>query len=126
MRPFGGRPDLSFFQLRLYAAIEAFRNGKLPSNVQIDETLRYTLDHSPVDVNDLSPEGKKLIQDVREIINTARLMVEEKNADELFQNFIWHTRAVDTDSLKAGDLTEATPVDATKAKGDADSGVLFP
>lgn len=30
-------------------------------------------------------EGKKLVQDVRDIIKTAGLMVEQKNADELFQ-----------------------------------------
>jgi hypothetical protein len=32
-------------------------------------------------MKDISPEGKKLIQARREIVNTAR----EKNADELFQ-----------------------------------------
>lgn len=74
----------------------------------------------------ISPEGKKLIQDTREIINTARLLVQEKNADELFQQFVWHTRSVDTDGLKSGDLNEAIPVEASKAKGDADNGVSIP
>ena len=72
--------------------IQAFRNGRLPSNQQIDETLKYVLDHSPVDQTKLSPEGRKLVQDTRDIIDTARLIVVEKNKDELFQNFFWHTK----------------------------------
>jgi hypothetical protein len=27
-------------------------------------------------------------------------MVLQKNADELFQNFVWHTRHIDTDKIK--------------------------
>jgi hypothetical protein len=57
----------------------------MPSNVQIDETLKYVIDNSPVDKSKLSSEGQKLIQDIREIVETARLIVQEKNADELFQ-----------------------------------------
>ncbi|KIM39008.1 hypothetical protein M413DRAFT_447366 [Hebeloma cylindrosporum] len=110
-------------KLRLYGVIEAFRKGKLPSNAQIDETLRYVVDHSPVDLKDLSPEGRKLIQDTREIITTAGLLVQEKNADELFQQFVWHTRNLNTDPLKSGDLTEAIPVEAGKAKADSDNAV---
>ncbi|TDL14084.1 hypothetical protein BD410DRAFT_687000, partial [Rickenella mellea] len=70
----------------------AFRQGRMPDNQQIDQTLAYVRDHLPIHVNKLSPEGKKFIQDLRDIVETARLMVAEKNADELFRNFIWHTR----------------------------------
>ncbi|KAF8749124.1 hypothetical protein RHS01_10322 [Rhizoctonia solani] len=57
-------------KMRFYGVIEAFRQGKLPDNQQIDETLKYLNSHSPVDLNALSPEGKKLIQDTRDIIET--------------------------------------------------------
>jgi hypothetical protein len=67
----------------------------MPSNKQIDETLRYVEDTPPVDIDQLSPDGRKLIQDARDIIETARVMVRKKNADELFQNFAWHTRDMD-------------------------------
>ena len=72
-------------QLKFYGVIQAFREGRLPSNQQISETLDYVLNHSPVDETKLSHEGKQLVQDVRDIIKTAGLMVEQKNADELFQ-----------------------------------------
>ncbi|KAG9004988.1 hypothetical protein FRB90_010641 [Tulasnella sp. 427] len=61
-------------KMRLYGVIEAFRAGKVPDNQQIDETLRYVNSHSPVNVNELSPEGQKLISDARDIIETARLI----------------------------------------------------
>ncbi|KAF9534642.1 hypothetical protein CPB83DRAFT_755601 [Crepidotus variabilis] len=110
-------------KIRFYGVIDAFRKGRMPSNAQIDQTLRYVLDNSPVDINKLSPDGKKLVQDTRDIIATARLMVQEKNADELIQNFVWHTRGVDTDNIKPGDLTDKVPVDAEKAKSDGDQAV---
>jgi hypothetical protein len=87
-------------KIRLYGVIQAFRDGRLPDNAQIDHTLQYVLNHSPVEQEKLSPEGRKLVQDVKDIIETARLIVKEKNSDELFQNFIWHTRDVDADKLK--------------------------
>jgi hypothetical protein len=35
-----------------------------------------------------------------DIIETMRLMVREKNADELFQNLVWHTRDIDISHAK--------------------------
>ena len=46
----------------------------MPDNQQIDETLAYVRDNSPIDVNQLSPEGKKLIQDIRDIVETVSNM----------------------------------------------------
>lgn len=94
----------------------------MPSNVQIDQTLAYVLDHSPVHLDKLSSDGKKLVRDTQDIIETARLMVQEKNADELFQNFVWHTRGVEASNFKK-DPSELVPVDQDKARGDSDQGL---
>jgi hypothetical protein len=109
-------------QIRFYGVIEAFRQGRMPDNKQIDETLRYVKTTSPVDTDQLSPDGRKLIQDARDIIETARLMVQEKNADELFQNFVWHTKDVDVSQAKR-DPSEVLPVDKSKAKDDGQTGM---
>jgi len=93
----------------------------MPDNKQIDEALKYVIDNSPVDTSQLSPDGQKLIQDTRDIIETARLIVADKNADELFQSFIWHTRDVDLNNVKKG-LNEALTVDQQKAKDDGYRG----
>lgn len=109
-------------QIRLYGVIEAFRLGRLPSNAQIDQTLQYVIDHSPVHVDKLSPDGKKLVQDTRDIIETARLMVQEKNADELFQQFVWHTGEVDRAGIKGSVTGVEVPVDKEKANNDSQQG----
>jgi hypothetical protein len=57
-------------KLRLYGVIQAFSNGRMPDNAQIDETLVFVRDHSPVNTNQLSAEGRKLIQDARNIVET--------------------------------------------------------
>lgn len=103
-------------KIRLYGTIEAFRKGRLPSNEQIDKILRYVLQHSPVHEDRLSEEGRKLINDMRDIIETLRLEIMQKNADELLQNFIWHTRDVEREKISPGDVN--APVSADKAKED--------
>lgn len=110
-------------KIKLYGVIQAFRQGRVPSNQQIDDALSYVLSHSPVDVSSLSPEGQKLIQDVKDVIGTSRTMILEKNADELFQSFMWHTRSVDTSSVKGQDLGEVVPVDGEKLNQDKDQAV---
>ncbi|KDQ18076.1 hypothetical protein BOTBODRAFT_155126 [Botryobasidium botryosum FD-172 SS1] len=105
-------------KLRLYGAIEAFRQGRLPDNKQIDESLRYILDNSPIDESGLSPDGHKLINDTRDIIETARLLVQQKNGDELIQNFIYRTNDVNV-SQHAPEGTDV-PVTAESAKRDGE------
>jgi hypothetical protein len=97
----------------------------MPDNRQIDDTLQYLLKTSPVDEQKLSPDGRKLIQDSRDIIETARLIVKEKNADELFQNFVWNTRDVTLDSVKT-DPSAAVPVDRSKLDEDRQIGMCAP
>lgn len=62
--------------------IEGFRNGKLPSNKQIDETLTYFNSHSPFDESQLSSEGRELIQGFRKVVNDANELIKVKNQDE--------------------------------------------
>ncbi|KAL7411844.1 hypothetical protein BDY24DRAFT_395037 [Mrakia frigida] len=99
-------------KLALYGVIQAFRDGSLPSNNQIDEALLYAEKHSPVDLKKLSPDGRRLIEDLRDIIETARLQIKTKNADELFQNFIFHTQ--ETDLSRGAQSKDVLPV----GKGD--------
>ena len=93
----------------------------MPDNRQIDDTLQHLLKSSPVDEQKLSPEGRKLIQDTRQIIETARLIIKEKNADELFQNFVWNTRDISLDSVKV-DPSAVPPVDRAKLDEDRQTG----
>ncbi|KAI0940432.1 hypothetical protein AcW1_003630 [Taiwanofungus camphoratus] len=105
-------------KLRFYGVATALRESRMPANQQIDSALAYVLTHSPVPTDQLSPDGQTLVQDTREILETLRAIVKEKNADELLQSFVWHTRAVDTDRAKK-DPNEVLPVDQQKARDDA-------
>jgi hypothetical protein len=109
-------------KIKLYGAIQAFRDGRLPDNAQIDHTLKYVLNHSIFDLDKLSPEGRKLVQDCKDIIETARIIVKDKNSDELFQNFIWHTRQVDADKLKR-DQKDVLPENQPDTATDKDQAV---
>lgn len=93
----------------------------MPDNTQIDKALLYLRDAEPVDIDKLSPDGKKLIHDSRDIIETTRHIVKQKNADELFQNFVWHTREIDTESVKPGH-GEPPQVDHSKLTEDSRVG----
>lgn len=104
-------------QMRFFGVIQAFREGRYPDNQQIDDTLKYTLANSPFDTNKLSPDGKKLIQDVRELIETARQVVVNKNGGEELQNFLYATRKADV----AANVNVAAPISAADAKKDGET-----
>jgi hypothetical protein len=72
----------------------------MPDNKQIYEMPRSVKTTSLVDINQLSPDGRKLIQDAHNVIEPTRLMVQVKNADESFQNFVWRTKDVDVSQAK--------------------------
>ncbi|KAI4525606.1 hypothetical protein K525DRAFT_290071 [Schizophyllum commune Loenen D] len=103
-------------KVRLYGVISAFREGRMPSNKQIDSALQYTINNTPFPVEQLSSEGKRLVEDSRSIVETARLIVQEKNADEIFQEFVWNTRDVDVASKAR---TTDAPVGKDQVKEDS-------
>lgn len=104
-------------KLHFYGVVQALKESHMPTNERIARTLQYVLSYSPVPESELSPDGRKLIADSRDIIETARVIVKEKNADELLQNFTWHTRDTSLDQAKK-DPNDVVPVDKEKAKGD--------
>ena len=50
-------------------------------------------------------------------------MVKEKNADELFQSFVWHTQAVDINRAKR-DPQSVSKLSPEKAKADGQQGTF--
>ncbi|WVQ99967.1 hypothetical protein IAU59_007110 [Kwoniella sp. CBS 9459] len=99
-------------KLKLWGVVAAFRDGRMPDNRQIDSALEYAISHSPVELNKLSPEGRVLIDDFRDIIETARMIVAEKNADELFQEAVWASYAGDASRAKQSGVVPVSKADA--------------
>jgi hypothetical protein len=80
-------------KLRLYGIINAFSNGKIPTNKQIDIALTSLTNRPKVRTpNDkLSQEGKELLVDFRNVVEEAKRLILVKNHDQLLQEFIWNT-----------------------------------
>jgi hypothetical protein len=72
----------------------------MPSNAQINQTLTNVLGQSLIDERALSPNGRRLIEDVGDTLKMSQTTVREKNADDLFHSFVWYTRNVDVDRAK--------------------------
>ncbi len=109
-------------KLRLYGIFAAIKQSRLPTNDQIDSILSH-ISHGSLSGSDaLSPDGQKLVQDSHDIIETLRKLVAEKNADELLQNFFWHTRDVNVDAAKK-DPNEVLPVEGDKVRSDGQTAV---
>ncbi|KAL5501687.1 hypothetical protein ACEPAH_8947 [Sanghuangporus vaninii] len=103
-------------KMRLYGVIRAFQNGRMPDNTQIDETLLYVRDHSPINAEELSDDGKQLVHDTRVLIDTARKFVKEKNADEVVQQFLYRTSGA---AVKEKKPNTKAPVSEKETKEDS-------
>lgn len=93
--------------------------SRMPDNEQIGSVLEYAIAHSPVDLQKLSPEGRVLIDDFRDTLETLRMIVHEKNADELFQNAVWSSYHGDVSKAKQDGVI---PVSNEQAKQDGKTG----
>ncbi|KAH0007337.1 hypothetical protein KCU78_g11826, partial [Aureobasidium melanogenum] len=101
-------------KLQLYGIFSAFSNGKVPSNKQIDIAMNSALASRPLSnpSKKLSAEGQKLVGDLREVIEQAKLLLLTKNEGNLLQDFIWQTQQIS--GADAG--TPNAPVDKDTAK----------
>ncbi|TKX22126.1 hypothetical protein C1H76_5759 [Elsinoe australis] len=101
-------------KLQLYGIYSAFANGKVPSNKQIDVALNSVLAKSALSSpsKKLSAEGQKLVSDLRDVIEQAKILLLTKNEGNLLQDFIWQTQ-----QISGGDASVPNaPVDKDTAK----------
>ncbi|RVD86527.1 uncharacterized protein DFL_004798 [Arthrobotrys flagrans] len=109
-------------KLRLFGIYNAFANGKVPSNQQIDVALNSVLESkalsSPSDK--LSDEGKSLVGDLKNVINEVKLLFLSKNHDQAIQEFIWH--AEQASKTAVGPSPDA-PVSKEQAQQDGQNAL---
>jgi len=101
-------------KLQFYGILTAFQNGKVPSNEQIDIALNSFLSSRSLAKPSykLSSDGKVLVQDARNVVEQAKLLLLSKNEGDLLQDFIWQAQKVD--GANAG--LPGPPVDKETAK----------
>lgn len=101
-------------KLQLYGIYSAFTNGKVPSNKQIDIALNSAIASKPLasPSKKLSPDGQKLVGDLKDVIEAAKILLLTKNDGNLLQDFIWQTQ-----QISAGDARPPNaPVDKETAR----------
>ncbi|MCJ1418641.1 hypothetical protein MMC32_004989 [Xylographa parallela] len=83
-------------KLQLYGIYNAFSNGKVPSNRQIDVALNSALASRALASPSakLSAEGRELVKDLRDVIEQAKVLLLTKNEGNLLQDFIWQTQHI--------------------------------
>lgn len=92
----------------------AFSNGKVPSNKQIDIAMNSALSHKALSSpsKKLSPEGQKLVGDLKAVIEQAKILLLTKNEGNLLQDFIWQAEQI----TGANTTLPGAPVDKDTAK----------
>ncbi|KZT29508.1 hypothetical protein NEOLEDRAFT_1238916 [Neolentinus lepideus HHB14362 ss-1] len=88
--------------------LAAINAGKLPSQDQIDAALKLALASDALQpavvlrgYGPLSESGKKVIRDVRELVNALLRTGVEKNSDNKLQDLMYHLERIDSSSVNA-------------------------
>jgi len=83
-------------KLQLFGIFQAFSNGKVPSNKQIDVALNSAIASKALSSpsKKLSPEGQKLVGDLKAVIEQAKILLLTKNEGNLLQDFIWQAEQI--------------------------------
>jgi hypothetical protein len=90
-------------------------------NEQIDVALNSFLNSRALSrpSDKLSSDGKVLVEDVREVVKQAKLLLLSKNEGNLLQDFIWQTTQWDPKSVNGPNA----PVSKDTAKRDGDEAL---
>lgn len=101
-------------KLQLYGIFQAFANGKVPSNKQIDVALNSALTSRALNSpsKKLSADGQVLVSDLKDVIEQAKTLLLTKNEGNLLQDFIWQTEQISGGNAQ----TIQAPVDKDTAK----------
>ena len=113
-------------KLRIYGIFNAFSNGilvqaraadmlgKFPSNEQIDVALTGAVQSEKLTSpsQQLSPEGRELVKDLRDVIDSLKYFWLKKNYNEELQNFLYHT-------IQASTSPDASNINAPVSKDQA-------
>ncbi len=112
-------------KIKLFNALSAMRQSRLPTNAQMDSWLDYAISNPPLDIHSLSKDGQKLVVDVQEILKTLRALIQEKNSDQLLQEWIWATREIDGQGFVGGVKGKGadTVPEKDKMRDDANTGM---
>ncbi|KAI8645155.1 hypothetical protein BD408DRAFT_362091 [Parasitella parasitica] len=119
------RSEVMNERVSVLGSVQSMREGKLPSNEQLDKVINRLLSSKSIETNKhhMSADGQLLLKDFQELLLTFQRALQTKNRDELFQSMIYHVRrseatlADNTERGIEGDIQRKE-----QAKGDAKTG----
>ncbi|KAJ3110401.1 hypothetical protein HDU96_006644 [Phlyctochytrium bullatum] len=76
--------------MRLFAAIKAYAEGKIPSNQELEEMI--TTVNKAKNIRGVSGEGMECLRATDHFLQTVKLIIRERNQDEAIQRFFYHMR----------------------------------
>jgi hypothetical protein len=93
-------------KLQLFGTIQTMqRDGRMPHNDQLNELLEKLKTNKVISSreNTMSPDGRKLLHDFRELIQTVQRALTVKNKEELFQSLVYHLHCMES-PVKKGNI----------------------
>ncbi|KAL1857359.1 hypothetical protein Plec18167_008369 [Paecilomyces lecythidis] len=108
-------------KLQLYGIYSAFENGKLPTNKQCDVALNSALKSKALTSpsKELSSEGQRLVQDLRDVIDQSKKLWLSKNEGNLLQEFVWSATHLGSVQANKPNL----PIDKESAQQDGNQAL---
>ncbi|OBZ91473.1 Uncharacterized protein C32A11.02c [Choanephora cucurbitarum] len=86
-------------KLQLLAVMQAIsKEGRMPHNDQLIDLMERLKSNSVISSREhmISPDGKKLFADFRDLITTAEKALKVKNKEELFQSLVYHLHKMES------------------------------
>ncbi|KAJ3046209.1 hypothetical protein HDV00_000021 [Rhizophlyctis rosea] len=105
-------------RIAFFSTIQAIKEGKLPNNEQLDGIFQRIEDSDAFDKRHrlLSPEGKVVKADLKQVLADLRQMLMEMNGDEDLQEFVHHAKlAADTAKQQAAGADQAVKAATAEA-----------
>ncbi|KAI9003864.1 hypothetical protein DFJ74DRAFT_693907 [Hyaloraphidium curvatum] len=111
---------------RIFEAVQALRDGKLPTNEQLLRMIDIVVGSETLERKkmDMSEDGSKFVDDLITFLEATKRVVEEKNADEDIQEFLFHARLAATSPV-AAKTAQAGMGAAREAAGPIDPSEAF-
>ena len=105
-------------------SVESMRQGKLPSNEQLNRVMDRLLSSRSIEANKqhMSYDGQLLLKDFQELVLTFQRALQIKNRDELFQSMIYHVKKSEASLSDIKPGIEGDAQRKEQAKGDAQTG----
>lgn len=108
---------------KLFSTWKAMSEGKMPHNAQLDDMLTKLINNQTIRSREhmVSDDGRRLLQDFRDLLQTLKRALHEKNQEELFQSMVYHS-STQSSKAKLDTVSKTSDKDKDTLKSDGKKG----